>query len=158
MEARQPCNQKLQKSTINIEKQIPRANEKKYIFRKITSTSPLKVLADISHRKVKPHRRGVHPRSNGGAGRWNERTELSASRRGALEASATSSITSLTLSLFSFSYIRSILPFIPRGCVTRAGGSRGWVRRRWLQERGGLRNPETGGSWKGGRDSRKSNC
>lgn len=71
MGARQPCNQKLQKSTINIEKQVPRANEKKkiYIFRKITSTSPLKVLADISHRKVKPHRRGVHPHSNGGAGR-----------------------------------------------------------------------------------------
>lgn len=49
----------------------------------------------------------------------------------------------LSLSLFSFFYIRSILPFIPRGCVTRAGGSRGWVRRRRLQERG-LRNPEAG--------------
>lgn len=50
----------------------------------------------------------------------------------------------LSLSLFSFFYIRSILPFIPRGCVTRAGGSREGGFEGDGYRSGGLRNPETG--------------
>jgi len=117
------------------------------------STSSLRAFVDILHQKVKPHQQGMHPCSKVGARKQNERTELSASRRGALEASTTFSIAFLSSFSYSVRFSCSSLEAALHVRVDREGrfegdghGSKDWgVRRRRRLKK-----------WS--RDSRKSNC